>query len=41
MQLQTVNRSDAEKVFVNVTNYGGQTATNNQPVFAFTTQLPR
>jgi|10_taG_2_1085330.scaffolds.fasta_scaffold76888_2 hypothetical protein len=36
MQLQTVNRSDAEKVFVNVTNVGGQTATNNQPVFAFT-----
>ena len=38
MQLQTVNRSDAEKVFVNVTNYGGQTATNSQPVFAFTSQ---
>ena len=36
MQLKSVNRSEAEKVFVNVTNVGGQTCTNNQPVFAFT-----
>ena len=33
MQLQTVNRSDAEKVFVNVSNLGGATITANHSAF--------
>mgnify|MGYP003110632733 CR=1 FL=1 len=33
MILQTVNRSDAEKVWVNVTNVDGQTITTHYPVF--------
>jgi|TARA_R110000737_G_C14420133_1_gene457609 hypothetical protein len=36
MQLQTINRSDAEKVFVNVTNIGGATIANSSPAFTFT-----
>ena len=38
MQLQTISRSDAEKVFVNVTNIGGATILNSSPAFAFTKQ---
>jgi len=38
MQLQTVNRSDAEKVFVNVTNIGGATIANSNCAYAFTKQ---
>jgi hypothetical protein len=37
MIMQTVNRSDAEKVWVNVTNVDGQTITTHYPVFLFTT----
>ena len=33
MQLQTVNRSDAEKVFVNVSNLGGATIPANHSAF--------
>ena len=36
MILQTVNRSDAEKVWVNVTNVDGQTITTHYPVFLMT-----
>ena len=36
MILQTVNRSDAEKVWVNVTNVDGQTITAHHPVFMMT-----
>jgi len=39
MQLQTVNRSDAEKVFVNVTNIGGAQIDNNKCAYAFTKAL--
>lgn len=35
MQLQTISRSDAEKVFVNVTNIGGATLANNGCAYAF------
>ena len=38
MQLQTISRSDAEKVFVNVTNIGGATISNSSCVYAFTKQ---
>jgi hypothetical protein len=37
MQIQTVNRSDAEKVWVNVTNVDGATLTMHYPAFLFTT----
>lgn len=36
MIMQTVNRSDAEKVWVNVTNVDGQTVTTHYPVFLMT-----
>ena len=39
MQLQTINRSDAEKVFVNVTNIGGATILNSSPAFTSPKQI--
>tara|TARA_R110000744_G_scaffold86986_6_gene170018 strand:+ start:1862 stop:2329 length:468 start_codon:yes stop_codon:yes gene_type:complete len=37
MILQTVNRSDAEKVWVNITNVDGQTLTTHYPAHLFAT----
>ena len=39
MQLQTVNRSDAEKVFVNVTNLGGATITSHHGTYGMNSYL--
>ena len=36
MQIQQVNRSDAERVWVNITNVDGKTITTHYPVYLMT-----